>query len=63
MDRIISIGIRYIEREYGHYAYSYFLDWIEFHVHVGASSIALGVILTQLREEDMDHPIDFLVES
>jgi hypothetical protein len=32
----------------------------EFHVHVDASSIALGTILSQPRERDMDHPISFV---
>jgi hypothetical protein len=37
-----------------------FLDWNkEFHVHVDASPIALGVVLSQPREEDIDHPISF----
>jgi hypothetical protein len=37
-----------------------FPDWSkEFHVHVDASSIALGVVLAQLGEEDIDHPLDF----
>jgi hypothetical protein len=37
-----------------------FLDWKkEFHVHVDASSVALGVILAQLEEGDLDHPIAF----
>jgi len=31
----------------------------EFHVHVDASSIALGTILAQPREGDIDHPISF----
>ena len=31
----------------------------EFHVHVDASSIALGIVLTQPREEAIDHPIAF----
>jgi len=31
----------------------------EFHVHVDASSIALGAILDQLGEGDLDHPIVF----
>lgn len=36
-----------------------FLDWKkEFHVHVDASTIYLGT-LTQPREEDIDHAIDF----
>jgi hypothetical protein len=37
-----------------------FLDWDkEFHVHVDASSIALGAVLSQPREGDIDHPIVF----
>jgi hypothetical protein len=37
-----------------------FLDWIkEFNVHVDASSIALGEVLAQPREGDIDHPIEF----
>ena len=37
-----------------------FLDWNkEFHVHVDASSIVLGVVLMQLGEGDMDHPNRF----
>jgi hypothetical protein len=40
-----------------------FPKWeIEFHVHVDASSIALGAILAQPREGNMDYPIYFLVE-
>jgi hypothetical protein len=31
----------------------------EFHVHVDASSIALGAVLSQPGEGDIDHPIDF----
>ena len=37
-----------------------FPDWKkEFHVHVDASSVALGVVLTQPVEGDIDHPIYF----
>jgi hypothetical protein len=37
-----------------------FRDWSkEFHVHVDASSIALGVVLTQPGEGDIDHPLSF----
>lgn len=37
-----------------------FLDWKkEFHVHVNASCIVLGVILTQAGGGDLDHPIVF----
>jgi hypothetical protein len=31
----------------------------EFHVHVDASSITLGVVLSKLREGYIDHPIVF----
>ena len=37
-----------------------FPDWKkEFHVHVDASSIALGIVLMQPREGALDHPISF----
>jgi len=37
-----------------------FLDWKkEFNVHVDASCIALGAVLTQAREGELDHPIAF----
>ena len=37
-----------------------FPDWNkEFHVHVDASSVALGVVLVQPGEGDLDHPIAF----
>ena len=37
-----------------------FPDWTKpFHVHVYASGIALGVVLTQPREGDIDHPIAY----
>ena len=37
-----------------------FLDWTRpFHVHVDASSIALGIILAQPGEGSLDHPIAF----
>ena len=38
-----------------------FLDWNkEFHVHVDASSVALGVVLVQPGEGDLHHPIAFV---
>ena len=37
-----------------------FLEWkTEFHVHVDASSIDLGVVLSHLGKGDIDHPITF----
>ena len=37
-----------------------FLNWNkEFHVYVDASSVVLGVVLTQLGDGDLDHPISF----
>jgi hypothetical protein len=37
-----------------------FLDWKKtFHVHVDASTIALGPIMAQLGAGDLDHPIAF----
>ena len=37
-----------------------FPDWKkEFHVHVDASSMVLGVVLTQPEKGDIDHPIGF----
>ena len=37
-----------------------FPDWNkEFHVHVDASSIALGIILAHSGEGNIDHPIAF----
>jgi hypothetical protein len=35
----------------------------EFHVHVDASSIALGSVLTQPGEGDIDHPIAFAIRK
>ena len=40
---------------------SVFSDWKkEFHVHVDASCIALGAVLTQDSGEGLDHPITFV---
>jgi hypothetical protein len=37
-----------------------FPDWSKkFHVHVDASSIALGAVLAQPRTGDIDHPLAF----
>jgi len=33
--------------------------WKEFHVHVDASFVALGIVLTQPGEGDLDHPFAF----
>ena len=41
-----------------------FPDWKKpFHVHVDASSIALGIILAQPEEGGIDHPIAFTSRS
>jgi hypothetical protein len=32
--------------------------WKDFHVHVDASSIAFGVVLSHPREGEIDHPIE-----
>ena len=41
-----------------------FLHWKkEFHVHVDASCITLGVVLTQEGEGELDHPIAFASEK
>jgi len=38
-----------------------FPDWKkEFHIHVHASYIALGAVLTHASEGEMDHPIAFM---
>ena len=38
-----------------------FLDWKkEFHVHVDASYIVLGAVLSQSVEGEIDHPIAFM---
>jgi hypothetical protein len=37
-----------------------FPNWSkEFHIHVDASSISLGVVLAQHGEGDIDHPLSF----
>ncbi len=37
-----------------------FLNWKKkFHVHVDASCIALGVVLTHASEGELDHPLAF----
>jgi len=35
----------------------------EFHVHINTSSIALGVILTQPDECNLDHPISYSIRK
>jgi hypothetical protein len=56
----LAYELRHTEIKDGYCAYSGFLDWSkEFHVHVDASSIALGVVLAQPREGDVDHLLSF----
>jgi hypothetical protein len=51
---------RYSQREAFHCANLIFLDWSKlFHIHVDASSIVLGVVLTQQGEENIDHLVYF----
>jgi hypothetical protein len=41
-----------------------FPDWENtFHVHVDASAIALGAILSQPRVGELDHPIEFAIRK
>ena len=41
-----------------------FLDWNkEFHVHVDAYFVALGVVLAQLGDDDLEHPIAFVSQK
>ena len=41
-----------------------FPDWTkDFYVHVDALSVALGVVLAQLGEGDLDHPIAFSIRK
>ena len=35
----------------------------EFHIHVDASSVALGVLLAQPGDDDLDHPIAFASQN
>ena len=56
----MSSKLGYFEGKDGHCPYLSFPDWNkEFHVHVDASSIALGIVLAQLGEGNIDHPISF----
>jgi hypothetical protein len=60
MDRSMSAELRHTEIENGYCAYSSFPYWSkEFHVHVDASSIALGVVLAQPGARDIDHLLSF----
>jgi hypothetical protein len=42
----------------------FFPDWTKvFHVHVDASSTALGIVLAQSEEGDIDHPLAFAIRK
>jgi hypothetical protein len=57
----MSAKLRHTKTENGYCAYSvFFSDWSkEFHVHVDAYSIALGVVLAQPEAGYIDHPLSF----
>jgi hypothetical protein len=56
----VPIELRHIEIKMVTAPILVFLDWSkEFHVHVDAYSIVLGVTLAQLGEGDIDRPLDF----
>ena len=56
----MSVNLGHFERKDGNCPYPSIPDWNkEFDVHVDASSIALGVVLAQSGEGNIDHPIAF----
>jgi hypothetical protein len=61
MERGILEGLGHLKVETCDPLILIFLYWKkEFHVHVDASSIVLGALLSQLGEGDIDHQIDFV---
>ncbi len=55
---LVNLGC--VKRKYGHHPILVFPDWKEeFHVHVDASCNVVGVVLTQVDEGELDHPIVF----
>jgi hypothetical protein len=60
MDIEMPARFRYPKGKTSDYTHLDFPGWPKiFHVHVDASFIALGVILAQLGEGSIDHPIYF----
>jgi hypothetical protein len=64
MERGLSKGIGHLKVEIRDCADLIFSDWNkEFHVHIDALYIALGAILSQPKEGDIDHPISFVIRK
>ena len=59
MDKLLKKDVTFI-KIYAFAPILVFPKWdVEFHVHVDASCIALGAVLTQEGREGLDHPIAF----